>query len=335
LPASPASAFEIRATSQSRSSTSSTRLRARVLACLAVVVGGSLATAAAEPIWFAVAVALLLFTVMVAALELGLAAGSLAALASAAASVALMRLAGTWEPAAYVPLVLMVASFALTALAAAAVRGALEGMEHGRAPGPGAPANGSLGLLAGASAEARLDEEVERAAYADSPLTVVWMRTRLLDAEMSQPDRGRVMRVASRTIESVLEVVHLPVAYSDADIVGILTETDERAAERFIERIRRSSASATLLVGTERSRRRFSDLAAIDVGLAAYPGAGDSGAALLEAARAAIRRPDAGGHASTHAAAPSKRAQPADQPRPQGAGVPVMATDDDRSLVPR
>jgi membrane protein implicated in regulation of membrane protease activity len=270
----------------------------------------------------------LLLLAALIALELGLAVGSLAALGGAAGTVALSRLAGSWDATVYIPLILLTLTFGLTAVSAAWARAAVRAMKATNGTEREAPVNGSLGLLAASLAEGRLDEEIDRAEYARSALTVVWMRTRLIEPNLPQPDRGRVLRVASRTIESVLEVVHLPVAFSDADIVCILPVTDEAGAQRLVERIRRACASATLLVGAERNRRRFSQLGTLDVGVAAYPADGASATALLEAARLAVRRTDDALEGPPDAARPAARLPSAARANP-GPGVPVMATADD------
>jgi hypothetical protein len=297
-----------------------------------VVVTAALVTAAVEPTFVAAIVAVLLVGVLMAALEFGLGVGAVGAVAAAAASVQLCRLVGVWDATVYLPIALLPVAFVLAALIGSGLRSSVHGLGRQRPGADVAPANGSLGLLHESVAERRLDEEIERAGFTGSPLSVVWIRTRLFDDATQQPDRGRVLRVVSRTVESVMEVVHLPVAFSDADIVGILAETDEDAAERLIERIRRSCASATLLVGSDRARRRFSDLATIEAGLVSNPADGMTASTLLERARASIR----GTHAAPQRPVPvgpgEESAAHHDRHVPNA--MPVEAAAEDRRLVP-
>ena len=271
------------------SMTSSTRLRARIVASFAVISSATILSAAVEPMGVTAVVGLLLVAVSIATLELGTWPGALAAIGASAATVQISRVFGAWDQAAYLPLVLIVGAFGLAAVTASGLRTSVARLHRHRQADPAMPANGSLGLLHESVAASRLDDELERAAFTGSPVTVVSLRTRLLEPDLPQPDRGRVLRVVSRTVESIMEVVHLPVAYSDAEILGILAETDAAAAERLVERIRRSCASATLLLGSDRGRRRFSDLATIDVGFAWHPEHGATASALIDHARASVR----------------------------------------------
>lgn len=311
---------------------SSISVRARVAACLATIVGATVLTTATQPTLVAVVVGFLLIAVAVVAIERGLVAGALGALAASVASIEASRMLGTWDGSAYLPIALLVGAFGVTAMTGSALRTSVRVFGGQRGRDGTVAANGSLGLLDESLAQRRLDEEIDRATFTGSPITVVWIRTRLFDDAVKQPDRGRVLRVVSRTVESVMEVVHLPVAFSDSDIVGILAETDEAGAERLVERIRRSCASATLLVGSDRARRRFSDLATVDVGLVSHPRSGKTAEALLQAAKSAIRPTD-GASPRLVPVGPGP-AQPEHYPTPSSAGTPVMVAADDGSLVP-
>lgn len=311
--------------------TSSASVRARVAASLAVIGGGTLLTSATQPTIVAVVIGLLLVGVSIVGLEFGLTVGAIGALGASVASIQVSRLIGTWDGSVYLPLALLVVAFALAAVGGSTLRSSVRVLGGRRLGGETVPANGSLGLLHQSVAERRLEEEIDRASFTGSAISVVWIRTRMFDEATGEPDRGRVLRVVSRTVESVMEVVHLPVAYSDADIVGILAETNEAAAERLIERIRRSAASATLLVGPARARRRFSDLATIDVGLVSHPMPGKTAAALIEAARSAIRRTDSG-MPRLIPVGPG-RTEATNAPDPEG--EPVSVAVDDKTLVTR
>lgn len=314
------------------STTSSVSVRGRVAACLAIIVGGTLLTSATQPMIVAAVVGLLLVGVLVIALEFGLTVGAVGAIGASVVSIEISRLLGTWDGSVYLPVSLLVVKFALAAVCGSALRSSVRALGTQRPGGETMPANGSLGLLHRSVAQRRLEEEIERAAFTGSALSVVWIRTRLLDDRTGQPDRGRVLRVVSRTVESVMDVVHFPVAFSDEDIVGILAETDTAAAERLVERIRRSCGSATLLVGPARTRQRFSDLATVDVGLVSHPLHGTTAAALVEAARSAIRPTD-GATLPLVPVGPG-RAEAEHRSMSDRRGTPVIVAADDGSLVP-
>jgi len=267
----------------------SIRVRIRYVVALAVILGGTLTSAAIEPLWLTVVVSAMLVAVTVVGLETGAGLAGIVGLLAGALLVAISRSLGTWDLTAYVPLGILTIALVMAGLAGGALGRSTRRLGRlASTHAAYAPANGSLGLLDRSIAEPRLEEEIERAAYSGSDLSVVWLRTTLRDDATPQPDRGRILRVASRTVESVLGVVHLPFAYSDADLVALLAETDSAAAEELVARIRRSTGGATLLVGAARDRREFSDLATMEIGVASYPSDGQTAAELIEAARARI-----------------------------------------------
>lgn len=312
--------------------TSSANFRARVAAAFAIIVGGTLLTSATQPIFVAVLVGLLLLVVSLVALEFGLTVGAIGALGASVASIQITRMLGHWDESVYVSVALLLVKFALAAVGGSALRSSVRELATQGTGVEARPAYGSLGLLDQSVAQRHLELEIDRAAFTGSPLSVVWFRTRLFESSTREPDRGRVLRVVSRTAESVMEVVHLPVAFSDSDIVGILAETDMEAAQRLIERIRRSCASATLLVGPDRARRRFSDLATIDVGLVSHPLQGNTAVSLIEAARSAIVSTD---H-NTAGLVPvgPGRAEGPHEPSPVSHGELVMSEPGHGALVP-
>jgi GGDEF domain-containing protein len=142
---------------------------------------------------------------------------------------------------------------------------------------------GSLGLLHPSIGEARLDEEIERARYADSPLSILRINA-TLTRDLAGPDRDRALRAVGRTFESLLHVIHVPFAYSDRDLVAILPEMGADDASELAERVRLGAAEATVIVGRDRMRRRFGELGTVRFGVATFRIDGHSAGTLLAAA---------------------------------------------------
>lgn len=233
----------------------------------------------------------LLLGVLVVGVELGGAAGAVAGIAAGAVATTVARAFGTWNEFVYVPMAALVTGFVVIGFMSGTLGAMIRALTRVELPTELMPARGSLGLLHPSVGEERLDDEIGRAAYGNTPLSVVAIHARALDGSISDPDRGRLVRVVGRTVESSLDFVHIPFAYDDAEIVAILPLTDDSTAVRLVEEIRRACAVATVVVGPGRERRRFSDLGAVEAGLSKYPEDGSSAQALIEAARARARRP--------------------------------------------
>jgi uncharacterized integral membrane protein/GGDEF domain-containing protein len=287
-PLSPADAFEAHPTS--RTIPDSTRNHARlstVLVPALLLVPALIAIAAAsntEPsnVTFVVAAALILVAML--AMRAGMIGGAFVGIVFGAAILYVIRSSGRWDSGVYPAAGVVVTGSVVVGLVAGRI-GSMLRDAHGRAPvwADALPVLGSLGLLHPAIGEARLDEEIERARYADSPLSILRINA-ALTRDLAGPDRDRALRAVSRTFESLLHVIHVPFAYSDVDLVAILPEMSADDASELGERVRLAASEATVIVGRDRVRRRYGELGTVRSGVATFRIDGHSGGTLLAAA---------------------------------------------------
>jgi hypothetical protein len=287
-PRSRVDAFEAHPTS--RTIPDSTRNRARISIVLVpafLLVPALIAIAAAsnaEPSNVTFVVAALLIVVAMLAMRAGMLGGALVGVVVGAAILYVIRSAGRWDPGVYPAAGVVVMGSVVVGLIAGSIGSMLRNV-RGSAPAwaDALPVLGSLGLLHPSIGEARLDEEIERARYADAPLSILRINTALRH-DLTGPDRDRALRAVSRSFESLLHVIHVPFAYSEVDLVAILPEMGAADASELAERVRLRAAEATVIVGRDRVRRRFGELGTVHSGVATFRIDGHSGETLLAAA---------------------------------------------------
>ena len=264
------------------------------LALVAAAVAGLLA--AADPA--AAAVAVLVAVVVTAVLPLGYDGfmGLLVGLLAAAGLVGAKQLAGAWTPASFWRSLLTTLLLLLLGWAAGRLGKRL------RAGGRAAPASqdvaafGSLGLVHEAAALARLEEEATRAERHRRPLSLLLVRTSVIDSSIDPPSAAAAQRVTARQLEAALRLTDVPFALSPDVIGAILPETAEDGAWEVVGSVLERAADATFTDRARRMRLRLGDHAELAAGIASAPGDGREAGQLLAAALASL---DAGLPAGT------------------------------------
>jgi hypothetical protein len=273
---------------------------------MASIFGASVSLTLAQPAPLSVA----LFAIVMIAATVGAYLPPMAAavlgLATAGVDVALMRAVGAWAPGVFQPVVaaslLTIAMPFLAALVGQRLQTAARAAREARAD---APLAGSLGLIEAETGEALLGDEILRAEYTRTPLTLMRM---LVQARPTGTIAHRLQseRAAVRVLEATLHVIHIPYAYGNNDLVAILPGTTAADARSLADRIVRDVRAATIR-SDGRERELLTDYATVAIGLAEFPADGASIGALVDAAH-----PD---HASTVIRSRDGELDPARKPR--------------------
>jgi hypothetical protein len=251
---------------------------------------GVLVTALTEPVTSSlIVVGALLATFVLAGLSdavVGLSVG----LVGAAATLALIRVSGI-DLAADLSAVAVPITMVAGAFLAGGTGSALRRLS---APDPGRteslPVEGSLGLLHPTLGEASLRAEVERAALAGAPLSLMRFRIEIVERGLSKSDIDRVGRVVGRTVESLSALHHVCFAYSDSDVVLVLPEMAIADAWHLARRVGDTVARATVVLGPNRSRRMFAEVGGLTTTFVGFRLDGHSADALLQASSAALEQ---------------------------------------------
>ena len=265
---------------------------------MAVVVGTALAR---EPFpYLVVGVVVGVLTVLLA-LRLDAFGGIVTGVVGAAAVILAKQMSGGWTGQAF--LTSLATTLAVVGLGwatgAAGVRLRYRGSDpssHGLV----APSEGSLGLLTGDLAVARLEEEMGRARRHRRPLAVLLLRTEILDVSLGPAARQGAFRSVARLVETLLRETDVPFALGPDEVGAILPETDAATAWELVGPLVEAITGATFSVREAEDRRSFADAAELHVGLTAMTAQHTSGSELLAAARRAVESeadgsPDAAG----------------------------------------
>lgn len=264
--------------------------RHRAVAAALTVTGLAGLAGGAQPPAYRPLAAVVIVAAVLVALRLDAFGGIVTGLAAAAAVVAVKQLTGGWTPDAFAT------SLALTV--ALLVLGWVTGVVSGRlrerqpkdvaAAGLVAPAHGSLGLITGEVAEARLEEEIARARRHRRPLSLVLLRTRIADEALAEGARLAAYRSVARLVETLLRDTDVPFAFSREEIGAILPETDGDDAWEVVGPLVDAITGATFTDRQEGERRNFADCADLQVGLVTLSREHGSAADLVAAVRRAV-----------------------------------------------
>ena len=193
--------------------------------------------------------------------------GIVAGFVGAAVVITVRQAGGDWTPADFtlglaLSVCLVVVGWA-TGVASARMRPAIDVRAL-----PGAePAFGSLGLLPGPLALARLDEEVTRARRHGRPLTVVLICAEPTDPDLSSAARDALHRTVARLVESLVPDSAVPFALAPDEVGAILPETDEQAAWELLGPVVDAAGRASFTVREQDERRALADCAELHAGL--------------------------------------------------------------------
>lgn len=145
-------------------------------------------------------------------------------------------------------------------------------------------AYGSLGLLSAPLAASRLAAEVERARYADRPLSVLRVGIDIAEAGLDEIDRDRALRAAARAVESIGHPLAVAFAMDEGDLGAILPETAAADADELLVALTHAIESAPVTIGSRRRRVPLGHLAIVRVGRSTYWRDGSDAATLMAAA---------------------------------------------------
>jgi hypothetical protein len=176
-----------------------------------------------------------------------------------------------------------------------------------------AMAFGSLGLIPEVAALARLEEEVERAMRHGRPLSVIVVRTTLMDSTLDEDTASGARRVAARQFESALRRTDVPFALA-ADLLGaVLVETSDAGAWEVAAIVLERAAEAGFADRGRRGRLTLREYAELSAGISSLPDDGTDAQSLLDAAIAALDSP-AGTPFSPATAVEARVAEPESRP---------------------
>lgn len=241
-------------------------------------------------VWVVAAVA----AVAVASLVTDAVGGLVVGLAAAAAVIGARRVVGPWGPEVFWWSFVQTAALLATGVASGVAGTALRHV--GGADGERAaslvpePVFGSLGLLDGDMALARLEEEVERAIGHGRPLTLALFEVEVIDDSLDGDGRRAAFRSVARALEGRLGDQDVPFATAFDRLGAILPETDVLAAWERVGRVLDAVTQGYFTVRADGSLHRLSDAARVHVGLADLDRRTGNGAALLDAATVAVRQ---------------------------------------------
>lgn len=255
---------------------------------VAVTAATSGVLAASDPLPAALAVLLAITVTAVVPLGFDGFVGLLVGLLSSTVLVLAKQLAGAWTPESFGRSLLTTAALLLSGWAAGRLGKRLRAL-------PGRPGRaedvavfGSLGLVDGAAATARLEEETSRAARHSRPLSVLLMRTSITDPALDPASAAAALRVAARHLEAALRLTDVPFALSPELVGAILTETGPEGAWEVAGSLLETAADAGFTHRTGRERIRLGEHADIATGIASMPVDGRDAKSLLSAALASL-----------------------------------------------
>ncbi|MFC5380882.1 hypothetical protein [Aquipuribacter nitratireducens] len=208
--------------------------------------------------------------------------GLLVGLLSAAALVVVRQWTGAWTPESFGRSLATTVLLLLLGWAVGRLGKRLRGSSRPEPSLAQAAAFGSMGLVTEVVAEARLEEEALRAQRHRRVLSVMLVRTSVVDGSADRADAAQ--RVAARHVEAALRRTDVPFALAP-DLVGaILPETPAEGAWQVAGSLLERVADTTFTDRDERSRQRLGDHATVAVGIATLPDDGADARTLLAAA---------------------------------------------------
>lgn len=241
-------------------------------------------------VWVGAAVA----AVAVISLVTDAVGGLVVGLAAAAAVIGARRIFGPWGSDVFWSSFVQTAALLATGVASGVAGAALRhvgGADGGRAASLAPePVFGSLGLLDGDMALARLEEEIERAVRHGRPLTLALFEVEVVDDALDGDGRRAALRAVARALEGRLGDQDVPFATAADRLGAILPETDVLAALERVGSVLDAVTRAQFTVRTDGSLHALADAARVHVGLADLDRRTGDGAALLDAATVAVRR---------------------------------------------
>ncbi len=267
-----------------------TKQHARVAALAATIVAAE-AAAAYEPGYYRLTSSLVIVVTVVAALFVDGFGGIVVGVAGAAAAITLKRFTGAWTDDTFTTSLALTVALVTVAWLAGMVSSDVHNRPLSRDPdAPLAAAQGSLGLLPGDAALARLEDEFIRARQHRRPLSVVVLSihvTETLDAVARQS----ASRSVARLLETLLRDTDVPFALAPSEIGAILPETSGTDAWDVISPVLDAASHATFTVREQGERRSLADVAEVRTGLASLTDRDYDASALLAAARTSAQVP--------------------------------------------
>ncbi len=258
------------------------------LALSAAAIAGAI-SAAEPPPFHLVSAAVVIATALVALFVDGF-GGMVVGVAGAAATIAAKQVAGAWTQQGFV--VALALTLALLALGwlAGTVSSDLHG-RNARGGGGGGPqaAYGSLGLLDGDAALARLDEEIARARRHRRPLSVAVLRVRITDDTLTSGARAAAERSVARLVETLLPESDVPFALAAGEFGAIMPETSAGDAWDVLGPVLDAADRAAFTVREDNERRCLADCAELHAGVVAMSERLSDSERLIAAARRAAQ----------------------------------------------
>jgi Flp pilus assembly protein protease CpaA len=251
------------------------------------------AVVTAQPAEVAIVVSGIVVLAAVVAMNLDAVAGGGVGIIAAGMVVGLSRTLGRWDTSVYVATIVAcgaaVVAPSLAGLLGHRVRRALNAPTGWAA---NIPAFGSLGLADASIGEPHLAEEMERARLTGRPLAVMRIVTEpRAGHDFTVAERLQIFRSAARVLESVTNVIDVPFAYADDDLVVILPETDEGQSKALVGRVRTGLEFSKIRdTGSGRERRPFNAVGVVRIGRIQFEHDDRTAAELIAGAH-----PDAGG----------------------------------------
>lgn len=240
-----------------------------------------------------VALLLMVVVVTVAALQFDAFVGIVIGLVGAAAMVLVKRLSGSWGPQE----LFVVAAEVTTLIELAWIVGLLgnhlkEGFRRLSRPVAGSfqPAHGSLGLLDGAPASSRLDEELQRRSRTGQPLALMLLSADVVDGHLDDEAITAARRAVARHVETLARHTDVPFALSPRIIGVILPDTDRADAWAVLGASVETAGKATFADRMTGERHLVSDIVDLRACLVLADDATERAADLLKAALHELER---------------------------------------------